>query len=164
MAQQKQLGFLGSLAGGTMLIVAGSTTVALFGGSHVFECTRQEPSTNQGECELVSSGLLGSYRQTLALASLQKAYVEESSSDDLYRVVFQTAEGPFPLTGAYTSGRGAKKKIAEEVQAFINTATQEAVSVKQDERWMWYPIGGIFSLAGGSLVISAPLKLLRGKR
>ncbi len=164
MTQQKELGFWSSLALGVMLVGVGSVAAVLFGDLSIFECTRQGASTNQGECELVSSGLLGSNRQTLTLASLQDAYTEESTENGLYRVVLQTTEGRIPLTGAYTSGRGSKDKAVEEIQAFINTATQEAVSVKQDDRWMWYVIGGLFSLAGCSLLISEPLKLLRRKR
>ena len=160
---QKQLGVLGSLAVGMALIGGGSAIAVLFCGLHVFECTRQEPYTNQGDCEIVSTGLLGSHRQTLALSSLQAAHLEESAERGLYRVVFQTTEGRFPLTGAYTAGRGSKKQIVEAVQAFIDTATQESVSVKQDERWMWYSIGGLFGLAGCTSMISTSLKFLRGQ-
>lgn len=161
---QTELGFWGSLGWGVALVIVGSAMAILFGNLSVFECVRQKPSTNQGECELISSGLLGSSSETLALESLQDAQIERSTKKSLYRVVFQTTEGEMPLSGAYTSGRGSKEKIVGEIQTFINTPTQESVSVKQDDRWMGYLIGGIFSLAGCSLVISAPLKLLRGRR
>ncbi len=160
---QRAMGCCGTMVFGTVFVSVGIGVMLVASKLYTFDCERLNPPSNQGQCEWVAQGLLGSDRSTLPIETLEDADVEESRNSDegtTYRVVIRTTEGTFPLSNSYSSGRSGKDDITSEIRSFITTETQATLSVQQDDRWFGYLFGGIFGGVGALMILGAPLAML----
>jgi hypothetical protein len=141
---------------GLFFIGGGIFIIIMFSKLTILECLRSEPSTNQGQCQLISQGIIGSKTtKTIAIKSLQGAKIEESrdsDGDSTYRVVLLTQEGNIPFTKDYSSGKFGKEKNMNEVRNFLSNKNQTSLKLKQDDRW-WFIVGVAFGIIGISLVL-----------
>ncbi len=166
MNQKKPIGCFGSIALGSVLVVAGTAAMLFLAKLYTLDCERLDPPTNVGECELSSEGIFGKESLSLPIASLENAEVDEKRSSDgdrTYRVVLITSEGTFPLSPSFSSGRTDKERTAREIRSFINTNTEISLYIEQDDRLFIYLIGGVFAGFGVLLIVSAPFALPRGR-
>jgi hypothetical protein len=147
---------LGAVAGtlfGMLFLVAGVAAILLLGRLTVLMCQRLEP--NQIECQLTSTGLLGS--QTTQITALEGAEVATHSDDDgdTYSIVLFAVGQKIPFSKIRSSGYAAKKANADRINAFVNNSQQSALSVQEDHRWFSYLFGSGFALTGGALVLAS---------
>lgn len=150
--------FTGVVLTGVCLIVA-----LLVARVYTFECRRFEPPTNQGKCELISQWMLGKESQSFSIESLEGATVEEIDGENgkVYRVLILTTEGIFPLSQSYSSGQKPKQDLVQEISTFVHTRTQETLLIKQDDRWLFYIVGGVFGCVGVFWIFFVSPRLLR---
>lgn len=156
-----------------IFILAGGTAIAFFGKVARLQCHRLEPI--RVDCQLTSSGLLG--KNTTAIAQLQGAEIEmnrnnnrrrtnrgntrdrSNNRDNLtYRVMLIAANDRTPLTEYYSSGRSGHEKKVKTIRNFLNNSTEKNLVIKEDSRWLIYPIGGLFVLLGLAILFGAPVK------
>lgn len=146
-------GYVLLLFGGPFLVI-GLVVVIFLGKLTILKCDRLEPT--QVVCELISTGLLGRKVIPIPLGQLQSADVEvnEDSDGDTYRVVLMTKAGITPFTQSYSSGEGGKRRNAQRINLFLSSQDQLSLKVQQDDRWFAYPLGGVFALIGGGIMLS----------
>lgn len=118
-------------------------------------CQRTTPANSQ--CHLAQSGLLGLVRQdTILVADLQNATVQvrgSRSSGWSYRVMLQTKPEALPLSQTYRADRAKQAVIAHQINTFIADPSQPILTIRQDNRWYYLLIGGLFlSIACFSLL------------
>lgn len=112
-------------------------------------CNRVE--LTQGKCQLVSSGLLGSQVKETHLSELQGAKTEDNPMDeDASRVVLLTSKGEVRFTNS--TGWQIAEAAASEINAFVQKAEKTSLSIEQDERGLYFSMGGLV-LAAGLLTI-----------
>ncbi|MBE9101502.1 tetratricopeptide repeat protein [Vacuolonema iberomarrocanum] len=136
--------------GGIATVIGVVLGAALF-GSTTLRCDR---TTTQ--CELTHSNMFGDRQRTFASDSLQGAEVDrtrDSDGDVTYRVVMQTREGEIPLTRAYTSGLGQRRRQADAINAFIQTPTQASLEIQQNSYLIGIIIFIFFGLFGSVMVL-----------
>jgi hypothetical protein len=138
--------------GGVSFVLAALAIIIFYGRRITFTCQRVEPT--QGNCQLMSFGLLGSNEITIPLNQLQGAKVDESSDGDTYRVVLLTNDGDVPFTPICSSGAGEKQKNVNLINAFIGNTEKTFLRVQQDDRLSAYFLGGIF-LIGGLILLGS---------
>ncbi|NER49594.1 MAG: hypothetical protein F6J86_25545 [Symploca sp. SIO1B1] len=152
----KPLGCFGQFFLGLLLMGGGGIALLFFVDLTTLECKRLEPSTNQGQCQLTSNGVLGSDVTTIPIKSLQGAKLKGSSGrGTTYRIELLTAEGTVAVTGVYTSGRRSKQQQVEQIRSFVEDPTQVSLNIKQDSRWIGYLFGVAFGGVGVLFVLSA---------
>ncbi|MCS6812096.1 MAG: hypothetical protein NZ772_00750 [Cyanobacteria bacterium] len=130
-------------------LLSGLTAILILGEVAILTCTRLEPS--QVACKLTNGRLLGKQVTQIPAGKLQRADVSVAKDDDdgdTYRVVLVTETGTIPLTWAYSSGQRGKRQKAEQINAFLANPEQTTLTVRQDDRWFAYLVGGIFTLIG----------------
>jgi hypothetical protein len=131
--------------------VAGGVFVALglllvsSGELTTLSCSRVKPT--QGNCQLISSGLLGSKVRATQLSELQGAKIEDNPmDDDTSRVTLLTRKGEVLLS------KSTDDKIAEatvsEINTFIQHPERTSLTIEQDERGIYFPVGGLVIAAG----------------
>ncbi|MEB3357648.1 MAG: hypothetical protein VKK04_13045 [Synechococcales bacterium] len=156
---------LGGMLFGSVFVIAGVGVALLIGKQTVLACSRIEPATRQGNCALTTNGFLGSDSRSFLLSELQSASVAEKRDDEgdlLYRIELQTERGTVPMNEVWSSGRRGKQAIASEINTFLQTSNLPELNVDQDDRPMGLLFGGIFSLAGGGIVLGSLVGLVRG--
>ncbi|MBD0346025.1 MAG: hypothetical protein ICV63_14620 [Coleofasciculus sp. Co-bin14] len=134
---------------GSACVVTGLAIIVLGGKRITLTCQRVEPT--QGNCQLVSSSLLGSNEITIPLNQLQGAEVEvdEDSDGNTYRVVLLTNDSDVPFTLLWTSNARENEKNVNLINAFVVNAGKTSLRVQQDDRLSAYCWGGLFILIGG---------------
>ncbi len=128
-------------------IAVGLMSIILFGKVTNLDCNRYQK--NQITCQLESSGLLG--KKLTEIKQIQGSEVKRRRSDDgdyTYRVLIKYENGETPLTDYYSSGRSEKYEQVEQINSFINNPEIPNLKVKNDKRWLAYPLGGIFIVIG----------------
>ena len=122
---------------GLVLISSGKLTT--------LTCNRVE--LTQGNCQLVSSGLLGSQVKETLLSELQGAKTEDNPMDeDASRVVLLTSNGEVRLTNS--TGWKIAEAAASEINAFVKQAEKTSLTIQQDERGLYFSMGGFIIVAG----------------
>ena len=137
--------------------VAGGIFVALgllfMSSGRLTTLTCNRVKSNQGDCQLISSGLLGSKVKKTQLSELHGAKIIDSPmDDDASRVVLVTRSGEVPLTSS-TSGNETKvTNTASDINAFIQQVEKPSLKIQHDERGIYFPVGasilafGLFTL------------------
>lgn len=122
---------------------------------HSLRCTRTEPPTNQGTCQLVHRGLLGQEAQSFPLDTLLGARVDEDRNTDgdfSYRVMILTSSGNLPLTSGFSAGFISKQSKVDRINQFIRQKDIATLSLRQDDRGLRYLLGAVFTLWGGGVL------------
>lgn len=133
--------------------LAGSIFVALgllllsSGKLTTLTCNRSQ--SNQGSCQLISSGLLGSHVQETRVSELQGASVEDNPLDnDAFRVILLTKSGRAFFSSSSSGNEMEAKTTASDINTFIQDTKQTTLTIEQDERGFYFPIGGSVIAAG----------------
>jgi hypothetical protein len=145
---------------GSIVVMAGLVTIVIVGKRADLQCHRIE--STQINCQLTSSGLLGTNSISLPAGELRGADIEESQDSEgtTYRVVLLTHSGKLPFTDIYSSGLQGKREIADQINGFVSNPAPTSLSVQQDYRWFAYPFGAIFILAGSAIAVGRESKRL----
>jgi hypothetical protein len=148
---------VGSWIMGGIFTLVSLVVASFFGQTNTLTCERS--AGIQGQCHLKSSGLLGSrIRHRWPLDEIQGAQVVQSSREDssTYQVQIMTQSDTVGLAPYYSSGRGAKVAIAQEIEAFLASPEQPELTVRQNEGMAVFIFAGIVGLLGIGL-ISTPV-------
>lgn len=138
----------------------------VFGRKVTLNCDRNLPPA--GVCTLETTSFINRRQTNFSVSALQQAVVDVSYGDedssDTYRVVLMTTNGEVPFTGYYSSGSSGKEEIADDINRFIQSNSQQTVSVKTDDRLVLSIIAGVFGGIGalmGSLASYTTIDLDR---
>ena len=148
-----------SLIVGPVLLILGVGLIVFFGEKATLECQRL--GRGSINCTLTSVTPLKTQVRSLPNNQLQGADVHRDTSGDStsYQVMLLTAEGAIPLTQSSSGPRG-KRRLADRINDFLADQTQAEMTVVQDDRWFAFGLGGLFSIVGAALILSA-LGMLR---
>jgi hypothetical protein len=135
---------------GLLLIGFGVGTTALAAKLTTLDCERLAQQVNKGNCQLTSSSLLGKDTRTIELSSIQRAEMQRRNQDGklLYRVVLITNDGDVPFVRSWSSGDSGKQAKVDNINGFLQNSGQASLLIKQDDRLLFYGIGGVLSLLG----------------
>ena len=158
--------FLQYLSIQSLIFITIGVAAAIFFGKRVtLQCDRIQP--DQVACELTATSILGTQSTAIPQGQLKGAEVQKSSrvntssNSKTYRIVLVTQTGRIPMTRAYTLGKKGKQDKANQIDAFLRNPAQKSLTVRQDNRWTAYILGGAFVLAGSSrLLLALRTKLL----
>lgn len=143
--------------------VAGSIFVGLglffISSGKLTTLTCNQVSSDTGNCQLVSSGLLNLYKKEIRLIQLQGANLANNPMDDnAARVILLTSSGYIPFTSSTNNDKAAA--TVERINTFVKEAEITDLTIHLDERDIYFPMGG-FIIAMGllSLVFSRTSKI-----
>jgi hypothetical protein len=137
--------------------VAGGIFVALgilfMSSGRITTLTCNRVKSNQGNCQLISSGLLGSRVKKTQLSELHGAkIIDNPMDDDASRVVLVTQNGEFPLTSSTSGNDTEATATASDINTFIQQVEKTSLTIQHDERGLYFPVGasiiafGLFTL------------------
>ena len=131
--------------------VAGSVFVGLglffISSSKLTTLTCNRVESNQGNCELVSSGVLGLHGKETRSLTLHGARLQENPmDDDASRVILLTSNGYVAFTSS-TSDRKAEA-TASHINTFVQQTEVDSLTIHQDERGLYFPMGGLIIIVG----------------
>lgn len=131
--------------------VAGGVFVALglllvsSGELTTLSCSRVK--STQGNCQLISSGLLGSKVRETRLSELHSAKIEDNPmDDDTSRVTLLARNGEVLLSKS--TGDKIAEATVSEINSFLQQAEKTSLTIEQDERGLYFPTGGFVIVAG----------------
>jgi hypothetical protein len=89
------------------------------------------------------------------ITDVRGAEVDESCDEDgcTYRVRVLTGRRSVPLTEYYSSGWGAKEKVADEINDYVARGGEEPLKVRDGNVMLGALFGGIFAIAGLGIAI-----------
>ncbi|BAZ31054.1 hypothetical protein NIES4074_35250 [Cylindrospermum sp. NIES-4074] len=140
---------------GSVFVLVGLCVISIVGNVTSLTCNRIEPA--QGNCQFVKSGILKSQVMTMPVKALQGAKVDTIRSDDgnTYQVVIVINNTDVSFTSYSSSGVANKQAIVSDINNFVETPSERSLIVKQDDRWLIIPFGGLFVLAGSIIVATS---------
>lgn len=146
---QKDVVFI-RLAGGVFVALG----LLFMSSGKITTLTCNRVKSNQGSCQLISSGLLGSRVKKTQLSELHGAKIEDNPMDnDASKVVLLTRSGEVQFTSS-TSGNDKKATAtASDINTFIHKSDKTSLTIHHDERGLYCPMGasiialGLFTLA-----------------
>jgi hypothetical protein len=131
------------LAGG--IFVALGILFIFSGKLTTLTCNRVEP--NKNKCQLVSSGLLGLLMPETKLIELKSAAIQDNPMDnDASRVILLTSRGKVPFTDS--TGDNDAAATVSQINTFIQQAEKKSLFIQQDERGLYFPLGGFIITLG----------------
>lgn len=146
---QKDVVFI-RLAGGVFVALG----LLFMSSGKITTLTCNRVKSNQGSCQLISSGLLGSRVKETHLSELQGAKVEPNPMDnDAFRVVLLTPNGKIPFTASTSGNQKDATDTASNINTFIGKDKEPKLKIHYDERGLYCPMGasiiafGLFTLA-----------------
>jgi hypothetical protein len=108
-------------------------------------------SSNKDNCQLVSSGLLNLYGKETRLIQLQGANLANNPMNaDAARVILLTNSGYIPFTSSTDDDKA--EATVSLINTFVKEAEMTALTIHQDEREIYFPMGG-FIIAMGLLTL-----------
>ena len=134
---------------GAIFVGVGVLVMIGLGQVSTLQCDRIEPT--QIACTLTARRFLKKHITPIPNGQLQGAEVEvhhHQKGGVTYRVILITKTSKIPLTEAYTFDEGKKRQKANQIDSFINNSEQSSLEIQQDNRWIIYPFGGLFVVAG----------------
>ncbi len=139
---------------GIPFVLGGLAVLIFFDKLTTLKCHRLEPT--QVACEVIASGLFGKKITSIPAGQLQSATVEVNRTSDggSYRIALITKNKTIPFTFLYHSGTGKYQK-AKQINAFLNNPQQMSLKIQEDDRWLAYPLGGVFALVGGGIIFGS---------
>jgi hypothetical protein len=145
---------LTSIFWGCLISGMGFVALYIFGQVVILDCSRVvgRPATCMKESRFL--GVLTVGQQ--GMGEVDGAYVEEDCDDDgcTYRVVLNTSRGSRPLTSYRSSGYRDKQSVAEQINTFVNSGSEEALHITVSAGLL----GILFPLA---LVVAGPIVMVR---
>lgn len=138
----------------------GVAVILFFACKTTMTCVRI--SADDGACKLVHEKILGTDTVDIPLNHIHEAYVDEHSTEDgyTYAVMLVTEKGEINMHNAYSSGREEKAHSVSEINTFIRDKALKDLVVYQDDRWLIYLIGGIFTLVGFGMTIGSVFSII----
>jgi hypothetical protein len=146
---------------GLILVVAGLAVMFFFARVAELECSRPEPSTVQCVKEIKWLGVVSMNKETIR--DVRGAQVDESCDEDgcTYRVRVIASQGDVPLTGYYSSGRSAKERTADQINAYVARGGEEPLTVSDGSVILGALVGGAFAVAGLIAAVAGVLGRVR---
>ncbi|MEL6494872.1 MAG: hypothetical protein AAFQ41_07080 [Cyanobacteria bacterium J06623_7] len=150
----------GSKVGATLfgLAFCGFGIWGMFAGRQkILKCIRLDPV--QIECQLTTSGLIGS--ETITLANVQQAQLikrrgasrpNRSTRKDVYGVVLITDDQKTAISAVSTSNYPTKQAEVRRINSFINNPQQFALNLRSDGRGLGLIVGGILATIGCGVI------------
>lgn len=118
---------------GLLLISSGKLTT--------LTCNRVGSTLDQ--CQLVSSGILGSLMQETRHIELQGAKVEANPmDDDASRVILLTKSGEILFTSSTIDNDIKSIATASDINDFVKQVKKASLTIHNDERWHYVQMGG----------------------
>jgi hypothetical protein len=146
---QKDVVFI-RLAGGVFVAIG----LLFMSSGKLTTLTCHRVKSNQGSCQLISSGLLGSRVNETHLSELQGAQIEQNPMDnDAFRVVLLTRSGKVPLSSSTSGNEKKATDAAFDINTFVGRDEAPKLTIDYDERGIYCPMGasiiafGLFTLA-----------------
>jgi hypothetical protein len=121
-----------------------------------FSCIRGKSS--HFACELVSSGIFGTYKTLIPSEQIQSTEVEVSCDADgcSYQVILKTTTRKIPVfPNSYNNESEAQEAVAG-INTFMTDVTQKSLMLRKDDRWLIiYPviIWGVIILSFSSFIL-----------
>lgn len=143
-----------------VLMGVGLGTGALLMGRSTFDCDR----TQSDQCTITHDYLLRYRTESFPLVTLQGAEVQTapaSDSNDTYRLLLLTREGPVPFTQSFSSNWSRYTSQANQVTRFVQTPSQPQVRLHQDSRWLGLLV--LLSFGGVGLLMLINNKVVTGE-
>jgi hypothetical protein len=144
---------------GLLFALMGVAFLFIFGQRIDLVCRRQERQAVT--CEKAQSFLGIIPWKKERFTGITGAYVDENCSDSCkYRVVFTTARGVVPLTGAYTSGYNAKAQMVSQIDGFF-TYDESRLVLQDGPSVVGVAAPGLFILVGVLISVSGIARKVR---
>ena len=126
------------------------------GRQKILKCTRIDSALV--ECQLTSSGIIGS--QTTKLSEVKEAeiVVRKSATNrdrqrrDVYSVVLVTNDRRILVSGTSTSNYDQKKADVRRINSFLNNPQQFVLKMQSDSRWLGLIVGSILASVGLAII------------
>jgi len=136
-----------------IFIVVAGAMLLIFGKKVTLNCNRSLPPA--GSCTLETTSFIDRRNMDFSLGELQQAVIDVSASSDgdTYRVVLVTAHGEIPFTDYFSSGYSGKQELADEINNYLRSTSQQSLSVKSDDRLIMSILAGVFGGAGGLMLL-----------
>lgn len=132
------------------LIFSGAGILALFFFARTTTLDCKRGAKDQITC-VKSENLLGiiDFKDEY-IPSLENAWVSESCDDDgcTYRVELDAARGTFHLTSYTSSGYRSKEDIADQINTFIRSSSEQTLEIETSTGLLGLVLPGVFILAG----------------
>ncbi len=142
-----QMKIVGRYVKGGIFIFLGGVMITAWASVTTLNCTRL-PSA-QIDCELTATSLWNTNQ--VKITQLQDAELKFGRRRN-QRVHLLSENGKrTPLTDYYIIGPQPRRH-QEKIRAFVANPTAMRLSLKQDQRWLFYAVGGWFIVAGGMIV------------
>lgn len=122
--------------------------IIIYASKKTLTCQRVE--LQQGNCQLISSNLLGSKAQEIPLDSLLGAEVRES--DETTYVAILTKDEDFYFTDSTNWGDQHKHSLTNEINDFVKNVDRKSLNVNYDGRSFMWLFGGGFLFVGLSVM------------
>jgi hypothetical protein len=157
---KRDLVLLRVLMGGIPFVILGLAIIIYLAKLTTLKCDRLNP-TKVG-CELTSSSLLEEHITPIPVGEFQGAElkVNKSSNGTSYGVTLLTKKKDIPLSDVYSSSKKVEEKKVKKINDFISKPEQMSLRIQEDNRWLFYAVGGITALVGSSSIINALTKKL----
>jgi hypothetical protein len=151
---------LTSIFWGCLISAIGFLTLYLFGQVVLLDCSRApgRPVTCMKESRFLGVLTVGEE----GLGEVTGAYVEEDCDDDgcTYRVVLNTSRGSKPLTMYRSSGYRDKQSVADQINAFIGSRTEDTLHIQVNSGFVGFLLPLILIVAGPVLTVG---RIVRGR-
>jgi len=131
-----------------LLFSAPGLAIIIYASKKTLTCQRVE--LQQGNCQLISSNLLGSEIQEIPLDSLLGAAVREG--DETTYVAILTKDEDFNFTDSTNWGDQHKHFLTNEINDFVKNVDRKSLNLNYDCRFFMWGFGGVFLLAGLSVM------------
>lgn len=157
---KRDLVLLRVLMGGIPFVILGLAIIIYLAKLTTLKCDRLNP-TKVG-CELTSSSLLEEHITPIPVGEFQGAElkVNKSSNGTSYGVTLLTKKKDIPISDVYSSSKKVEEKKVKQINDFISKPEQMSLRIQEDNRWLFYAVGGITALVGSSSIINALTKKL----
>lgn len=137
---------------GVVLVVRGSMFL-LNPQLATLECDRLQAG---GMCKLLISSVRGEKVIPLPLDNLEQALVQKHGKSSQLVLLTHHQKLQFPINNGFSS----TENKADQVNAFLQDPAATSLTIKQDNRWLAYPLGLSLTLLGSLSLALHSKKLL----
>ncbi|MEM8605383.1 MAG: hypothetical protein AAGF24_16300 [Cyanobacteria bacterium P01_H01_bin.121] len=130
----------------SVLVLAGGAVIWSLGRVTTLNCDRF--LLREGTCQLRQIRVLGEQTQTLPLEDIYRADTDWES-----RIVLQTRQRDFILTGLYGDSGLTRQFITKQINHFLDNPYTIRLALRDDGRPFAYTFGTIFIISGIAIAI-----------
>ncbi len=148
------------LSVGIPFFLIGLSIIIFWNNLNTLKCNRIKAT--QVACELTTSSLLGEHITPIPTGQLRGAEVEVGRSSDsdgntntYYRVILLTKNSSIRLRASYSWEEDEEYRKAYQINSFIRNEELPSLIVQEKPHWLNYLFGGVFTLAGTSLILTS---------